>query len=221
MPTDGDDAQVTRRRGGTQPTPISKTDVVDAALRVVERSSLDALTVREVAAECGVTPPAIHYHLRGGVTLADRVIEAVAARIDVHVDPGLPWVDQYLELVAAMDRAFMRYPGTGLHALTISGPSKAATALTETALAILRGAGFTDGEAVEIFTASYLLFVGWLATRDRATTGTTHPSLLAAGNDGLGADGNEPLESALRRLLTAPPMSSKQSPAHRTETENE
>ena len=55
-----------RSRGGTQPQPISMTDVVDAALRVVARSSLDRLTVRAVADECGVTPPAIHYHLRGG-----------------------------------------------------------------------------------------------------------------------------------------------------------
>ncbi|MEE4599546.1 TetR family transcriptional regulator, partial [Streptomyces sp. DSM 41524] len=107
-------------------------------MRVVSRSSLEQLTVREVAAECGVTPPAIHYHLRGGDDLADRVVEAVAARIEVHKDPGASWIEQYVELVLAMDRAFLAYPGTGLHALTSTGPSAAATRLTDTALDILR-----------------------------------------------------------------------------------
>lgn len=192
-----------RRRGGTQPIPISKTDVVDAALRVVARSSLDRLTVRAVADECDVTAPAIHYHLRGGQDLTDRVVEAVAAGIDVAVDPDASWIDQYLGLVAAMDRAFLAYPGTGLCALTTTGRSAAATRLTDTAMTILRRAGFPDDAAVQLFTATYLMFVGWLATRNLAEGNTIHPALAAAGVRGLGADGDEPLEAAMRRILVA------------------
>jgi len=190
-----------RRRGGTQPSPISEADVLDAALRVVARSSLDALTVRAVAEECGVTAPAIHYHLRGGADLADRVVEAVAARIDVRVDPDASWVDQYLGLVAAMDQAFLAYPGTGVRALTSTGASAAATRLTNAALSILRRAGFAEDAAVHIFTATYLMFVGWLATRNRAEANIIHPALAAAGATGLGRDGGQPLEEAMRRIL--------------------
>jgi TetR/AcrR family transcriptional regulator, tetracycline repressor protein len=156
---------MTRRRGGTQPSPISKADVVEAALRVVAGSSLERLTVRAVADECGVTAPAIHYHLRGDDSIADRVVEAVAARIDVRVDPDASWIDQYVGLIAAMDQAFLSYPGTGLRALTSTGPSAAATRLTDAALQILRRAGFAEEAAVQVFTATYLMFVGWLATR--------------------------------------------------------
>jgi len=195
------DKQTVARRGGTQPSPISKVDVVEAALRVVARSSLQQLTVREVAEECGVTAPAIHYHLRGGADLADRVVEAVAAQIEVRVDPDASWIDQYLELVLAMDRAFLAYPGTGLHTLTSAGPSAAATRLTDTALDILRRAGFTEDVAVQTFTATYLMFVGWLATRSHADSDAIHPALAAAGATGLGRDGGEPLEAAMRRVL--------------------
>jgi TetR/AcrR family tetracycline transcriptional repressor len=170
-------------------------------MRVVARSSLQALTVRSVAEECGVTAPAIHYHLRGGDDLADRVVEAVAARIDVRVDPDASWIDQYLDLVLAMDRAFLAYPGAGLHALTSTGPSAAATRLTDTALGILRRAGFTEDIAVQTFTATYLMFVGWLATRGRAEGDAIHPALAAAGATGLGRDGGEPLETGMRRIL--------------------
>ncbi|MCV7000779.1 TetR/AcrR family transcriptional regulator [Mycolicibacterium alvei] len=189
------------RRGGTQPSPISKVDVVEAAMRVVARSSLQELTVRSVAEECGVTAPAIHYHLRGGDDLADRVVEAVAAHIDVRMDPDASWIDQYLELVLAMDRAFLAYPGAGLHALTSTGPSAAATRLTDTALDILRRAGLTEDVAVQTFTATYLMFVGWLATRSRAERDSIHPALAAAGATSLGRDGGQPLEEAMRRIL--------------------
>jgi len=189
------------RRGGTQQSPISKADVVDAAMRIVARSSLADLTVREVAAECGVTPPAIHYHLRGGHDLADRVVEAVAGRIEARMDPEASWIDQYVELVLAMDRAFLAYPGTGLHALTSTGTSAAATRLTDTALNILRSAGFTEEVAVQTFTDTYLMFVGWLATRSRAEDNTIHPALAAAGAANLGRDDGQPLEGAIRRIL--------------------
>lgn len=192
-----------RSRGGTQPQPISMTDVVDAALRVVARSSLDRLTVRAVADECGVTPPAIHYHLRGGDELADRVVEAVAARIDVATDMKGAWVDRYLALISAMDRAFLAYPGTGLRALTATGPSPGATRLTETAMQILRDAGLPEAAAVQTFTTTYLIFVGWLATRNLAEGNGIHPALAAAGVGALADDGDQPLIAAIRRVLTA------------------
>ncbi|KJE21896.1 transcriptional regulator, TetR family [Frankia torreyi] len=207
-----------RRRGGTQPAPLTQRDVLDAALRVVERGGLDRLTVRAVADELGVTPPAVHYHLRGGEDLADRVVEAVAADIRIELDPAAPWVDQYVGLVTAMDEAFRRYPGTGMRALTASRPSAAAGRLTGTALAILRAAGLAEPAAVELFTATYLLFTGWLAARGLMAAGGTHPSLAAAGMTGPGLDDLSTLERALRRVLAtvpaaAPPVADRIDPA--------
>lgn len=192
-----------RSRGGTQAQPISMTDVIDAALRIVARSSLDRLTVRAVAEECGVTPPAIHYHLRGGDELADRVVEAVATRIDVAINPKASWIERYLALISAMDRAFLAYPGTGLRALATTGPSPAAGRLTQTAIQILRDAGLSKDSAVQTFTTTYLIFVGWLATRNSAEGNKIHPSLAAAGAVHLAEDRDEPLIAAIRRVLIA------------------
>jgi TetR/AcrR family tetracycline transcriptional repressor len=192
-----------RSRGGTQSQPISMTDVLDAALRVVARSALDRLTVRAVADECGVTPPAIHYHLRGGDDLADRVVEAVAARITVTIDPRASWIDRYLALITAMDRAFLAYPGTGLRALTATGPSPGATRLTDSAFQILRDAGLSEKTAVQTFTTTYLIFAGWLATRNLAEGTGIHPSLAAAGAGALADDGDQPLIATIRSVLTA------------------
>jgi AcrR family transcriptional regulator len=179
------------------------TEVVDAGLRIVARSSLDRLTVRAVAEECGVTPPAIHYHLRGGDELADRVVEAVAARIDVAIETEATWITNYLALISAMDRAFLAYPGTGLRALATTGPSPAAGRLTDIAMQVLRGAGLPESTAVQTFATTYLIFVGWLATRNTAQADAIHPSLAAAGAGALAEDGDGPLTAAIRRVLTA------------------
>jgi AcrR family transcriptional regulator len=195
-----------RKRGGTQPAPLTAHDVLDAALRIVARSGLDRLTVRGVAYELGVTPPAVHYHLRGGDDLADRVVEAVAAGIHIDIDPEAHWVDRYVGLVTSMDRAFRCYPGTGMRALTASRPSAAAGRLTGTALSILRDAGHAEPAAVELFTATYLLFTGWLASRGLVEAGGTHPGLAAVGARVQGMDDPTTLERALRRLLAPPPV---------------
>jgi AcrR family transcriptional regulator len=180
---------------------LTADDVLGAALRIVERSELDRLTVRAVADELGVTPPAVHYHLRGGDDLADRVVEAVAAGIRLEIDPDAHWVEQYVSLVTSMDRAFLRYPGTGMRALTASRPSAAAGRLTRTALSILGNAGIPEPAAVELFTATYLLFTGWLATRGLVEGGGVHPALAAAGAGMPGKDDGRTLERTLRRLL--------------------
>ncbi|WP_218025819.1 TetR/AcrR family transcriptional regulator [Nocardia miyunensis] len=190
-----------RQRGGTQPIPLSAQDILEAALRLVERWGLDGLTVRGVAAELGVTPPAVHYHLRGGQDLADRVIEAVAARVEMDTDSGAHWVDQYVDLVSSMDRTFLRYPGTGTRVLAASRNSAAAGRLTGAALSILRAAGFSEAVAVEIFTATYLLFAGWLVTRGLREAGGTHPALVAAGVTAPDLADGAVLDRALRRLL--------------------
>jgi hypothetical protein len=102
-----------------------------------------------------------------------------------------------------MDRAFLAYPGTGLRALTATGRSPGAARLTDTAMQILRAAGFSETAAAQTFTTTYLIFVGWLATRNLAQGHRIHPSLAAAGVKGLADDGDQPLVTAMRRVLTA------------------
>jgi AcrR family transcriptional regulator len=175
-------------------------DVAAAALRVTARSSLDQLTVRAVATELGVTAPAVHYYVNGRDDLVRRVVETVAAQVDVTVDPRTSWSDQYVALVLSMDRTFLRYPGVGVRALTASDPSAAADRLTGTAMGILGQAGFAEDEAVQIFSATYLLFSGWLLIRGQAEHGEVHPALQVAGLD-QPSSAPEVLEATLRRLL--------------------
>ena len=44
---------------------LTRAAVVDRALALVDKSGLDALTIRKLATELGVTPMALYWHFRG------------------------------------------------------------------------------------------------------------------------------------------------------------
>jgi AcrR family transcriptional regulator len=66
-----------RRRGG-----VTVDDVVAAAIDIVDREGVDALTIRRVAEACGLSPMGLYRHVRDKDDLLDRVVNAV-------VGPGL------------------------------------------------------------------------------------------------------------------------------------
>jgi TetR/AcrR family transcriptional regulator, tetracycline repressor protein len=76
----------------TAPAPrLTKDAVVDQALELAERNGLDALTIRKLATELGVTPMALYWHFRSKEELLGGLVERVWSEIDVDVDPAAPW----------------------------------------------------------------------------------------------------------------------------------
>ncbi|HVV30856.1 MAG TPA: helix-turn-helix domain-containing protein [Mycobacteriales bacterium] len=190
-----------RRRGGRQPTPLSLEDVTAAGVAVTARHGLEALTVRAVAAELGVTAPAVHYYIAGKRELVNRVCEEVASRIDLSVDPDASWIDQYVEIVLAMDRCFAQFPGVAARALASTGTSRAARRIADVVMGILRGAGFSQSDAFALYAAAQMLFTGWLVARGLSEEGSMHPSLQAAAGEQPVTLTVADLEYAVRRLV--------------------
>ena len=64
---------------------LSGDDVVDAALRVVEREGADALTMRRLADELGAAVTAIYWHVGNRDALVDLLVERLLEEMgDVH-----------------------------------------------------------------------------------------------------------------------------------------
>lgn len=127
---------------------LTRAAVVDRALALADKSGLDALTIRKLATELGVTPMALYWHFRGKDELLGALAERVWSEIDLTVDRTAPWTEQIralLESLLTVLRAHPAAPGLLLH----SEKLRAETALnaTELTLDILRTAGFNPEDA--------------------------------------------------------------------------
>jgi TetR/AcrR family transcriptional regulator, tetracycline repressor protein len=75
----------------TAGTGISSGDVVDAALRIVEREGASALTMRRLADELGAAVTAIYWHVGNRDALVDLLVERLIEDMgDVHASGRTP-----------------------------------------------------------------------------------------------------------------------------------
>lgn len=70
------DARASRRRAG-----VTKERIVDEALGIVERDGVDQLSMRKLAAQLGVQPTSIYWHVGGREQLLDAVVERYSGRL--------------------------------------------------------------------------------------------------------------------------------------------
>jgi AcrR family transcriptional regulator len=154
-----------RNRGGTQPLPLSRPEILRAALPILERDGVDALTVRSVADELGVSSPAVYHYFDGRDDLLDRVCELVAAQVDLTIRAGTGWEDAVVAVLLNMDRTFARYPGVGPRVLHTRQASPVADRISATVHALIVTGGHTPRQADEMLAALQYLFAGWLLGR--------------------------------------------------------
>jgi AcrR family transcriptional regulator len=156
-----------RQRGGVQPTKIQPSDIVSAALEVVEHSGLDGLTVKAVAEHMGVTSPAIYYYLPGGrdelaALIATRVIDTAAPGY-LDVNAGEDWFDVLLRVLCGVGDTSQRYPGVIPYLLAEGRELPANVATTDFIVAQLLRGGFSRDAAGLAYGAIYSFVSGWAA----------------------------------------------------------
>jgi TetR/AcrR family transcriptional regulator, tetracycline repressor protein len=129
---------------------LSKRAVVDRALKLADADGLDALTIRKLAQDLGVTPMALYWHFRSKEDLLEGMAEQVWGEIEVNVDPSVPWWAQLQGGLESLLRVLRAHPSAPQLLLEHEKRNEAALRATEAALAILRGAGFDPVYAAEI-----------------------------------------------------------------------
>jgi len=129
---------------------LSKRAVVDRALKLADADGLDALTIRKLAQDLGVTPMALYWHFRSKEDLLEGVAEQVWGEIEVRVDPSVPWWAQLQAGLESLIRVLRAHPSAPQLLLEHEKRNEAALRATEAALEILLGAGFDPQHAAEI-----------------------------------------------------------------------
>ena len=195
---------------------LSRERILEAALDVVAREGVEALSMRRLAEELNVWPMSVYRYFRDKDELLEAIAGSAANRIAVPSTEG-SWRVQLRELLHAARDAFALDPAGLAGHLPRAFLAPEMLQMSESALAILRGAGLPDDEAANAWRALWSYAFGFTVFRlagspeeaqraaRTAVAGLSdeeYPSLAAAGEEFAAAFADEDrFDYGLERLL--------------------
>lgn len=133
-----------RRRG--RPARLSRDQVVDAVIALLEREPRAMPTIARIAHEIGAVPAALYRHFDGQDDLFDQILARVLASSEPQADESAPWQRQLATWMQGLRRHLLKYPAVialiGRSGRTSPAWLDASSALVE----ILAGAGLAGRE---------------------------------------------------------------------------
>lgn len=148
---------------------LSTQTVVDAALKLIERDGVDALSIRGLAGELGVGRMSLYRHIENKDALLDLVLNTVAEQeLLLTPPPDLSWQEELRINARSIRKQLTRYPGLGQLLLTSGAVGPASRQFAEQLLSVFARAGFRD----EDLAVCYLIYIDTVLGRIyRETTG--------------------------------------------------
>ncbi|MDV2476111.1 TetR family transcriptional regulator [Rhodococcus zopfii] len=145
--------------------PITPQRILAAALEIVDRNGIDALSMRRLGKVLGRDPMTLYRHAPNKAALLDGVAESVFEQLDVDTDDG-DWTIQLREVARNFRRLALDHP----HAvpLMVTRPLETPLGLRprgtlrplEDILTLLTRAGFTATDALYIYRALFGFLYG-------------------------------------------------------------
>jgi TetR/AcrR family transcriptional regulator, tetracycline repressor protein len=136
-------------RRSSPATPLSRERIVKAALAIVDREGVGALSMRRLGRELDVDPMAVYYHVPNKDALLDAIVEAVMADIDLTVDsPAAPAEERILCAARAYRDAMLAHANALPIVLSRGPATPGAMRPVEFLLGILREAGLSPSQAM-------------------------------------------------------------------------
>jgi TetR/AcrR family tetracycline transcriptional repressor len=123
---------------------------VDAALRIADREGPEALGIRRVARELGVTPMALYRYVESKEELLDLLRESLWEQVDLDRRRG-SWRQELREVALAFRRLVRAHPAAPALLSGGSGESEAERRICDLMLASFRDAGFDPRTAETLY----------------------------------------------------------------------
>ena len=141
----------TKPRPAGRPERLNRDAIIDRALAVADAEGIDAVSVRRLARELGVTPMALYWHFKDKDALLHALGDRLLDGLDLTVDERAPWPQQLRKFVTSLTGVLRAHPSAAVLIGTLpTASSENALRATEIALDILRRAGFSPEEAAHV-----------------------------------------------------------------------
>jgi TetR/AcrR family tetracycline transcriptional repressor len=151
--------------------PLTPERVVSAALRIVDRDGVEALSMRRLGAALRVEAMSLYKHVPDKAALVDAVAARVLAELEPP-DPGAAWDVRLRHVGHAFRKAALAHPHVFPLVVTRVPTVPDAFAPIEAMLGAIRGAGIVDdAEVLAHFWAFLAYLTGALLAETAALTG--------------------------------------------------
>jgi AcrR family transcriptional regulator len=121
--------------------PLSQTQIIEAALRIVKTEGVDGVSMRRLAAEFDTGPSSLYAHVASKDELLQLMFEAVCGLVDVPEFDGSRWQEQVREIARSGHQALLDHYDLARAALATipSGPN--ALRISEAMLRLMLAGG--------------------------------------------------------------------------------
>jgi AcrR family transcriptional regulator len=141
-----------------RPPSLSESEIVAAALTLIQNVGLENLSMRALARELSVPPMTIYNYVSSKEALRDLVVNHILREIRVpNADEGT-WEERLRRLEREARRVLSRHPGVSAQ-LRDGGIAEGAR-LAQGVLEIIRDGGFSPDAAVLCFATIYTFMTG-------------------------------------------------------------
>jgi AcrR family transcriptional regulator len=145
--------------------------VIRNAVRIVDEEGVDALNIRRLAVECGVSAMAIYRHVRHKDELVDRVVDDVLTRGFGEIAAAGDWRERIMATLHGGRDVFLDHPGIADVCVRRPTPVGGLALFTDGVLAALRDGGLDEEDCIRGFDALLMFLLGsvlWeMPRRDR------------------------------------------------------
>jgi AcrR family transcriptional regulator len=161
-----------RAREAREATALTLDRILEVAVKICERDGFEAISMRRLADELGVSPMAMYRHVEAKAQLLELIADKYIVALDLAEDEP-DWRERLIRMFTSLREVMEEHPVLAhvIVAQPVKGPT--AYAFAEAVLAVLRGHGCSDEDAVETFGVLASFTVGFtLIQRSRVATGS-------------------------------------------------
>lgn len=131
---------------------LSRDAIIASAVSLADAEGLDAVTIRRLAQEHGVTPMAMYWHFSDKDSLLDGLADHLIEAVKLPEPDDAPWDAQLRDILVAFLAAIRPHPAMAGLALRRILAAESGLRIAERVLGLLRQAGFASGRAAEVGT---------------------------------------------------------------------
>ena len=149
----------------TRPRGLTREAIVARALEVGNADGLEAVSLRRLAAEFGVTPMALYRHVRDKQDLVNAMTEAILEGLDLTAgfEPSMPWPERLRRAMQNFKEQMDARPLALPLSIAYTGEGPVTFwRMSETLLGVLLEAGFGRRQAVVLIRVVSNLLAGYL-----------------------------------------------------------